>query len=85
MCAFKSNGNESFDDNSYNSNNHKVDMKRVTVPKNGTTAPKIEVINFDNIDEHGPSFTEAFEQTEIVTGDEEQYNKIYKTARKTNT
>lgn len=72
MCAFKSNGNGSFDDNSYN-----TDRKPTIVPNHGAIAPKIEVINFDHIDEHGPSFTEAFEQTEIVTGDEEQYNKIY--------
>lgn len=44
----------------------------------GSSAAKIEVINFEHFDEHTPSFTEAHEATEIVTGDQEQYDKIYR-------
>lgn len=79
MCAFKSNGNGSFPDNNHkNGNGHKLDIPRTIIPNgNGNTVPKIEVINFEQVDEYGPSFIEAYEPTEIVTGDEEQYNKIY--------
>jgi GTP cyclohydrolase IA len=43
----------------------------------GNIAPKIEVVNFDDIDEHGPSFIEAYEPTEILTGDKAQFDKIH--------
>lgn len=78
MCAFKSNGNGSFPENNFNGNSRKLDLPRKVIPNgNGNTAPKIEVINFEQVDEYGPSFVEAYESTEIVTGDEEQYTKIY--------
>ena len=77
MCAFKSSGNSAFPEKSFNGNSRKLDLPRKLVPQNnGNTAPKIEVINFDQVDEYGPSFVEAYEPTEIVTGDEEQYNNL---------
>lgn len=85
MCAYKSNGNGTFADGDRrnNTNGRKMEQKRktdvlpISTNTNGNTAPKIEVVNFDAIDEYGPSFVEAHEQTEIVTGDQEQYDKIY--------
>lgn len=84
MCAYKSNGNAPFadserhNDNGRNpGNNHTTQSQAVMPTTNGNTAPKIEVINFDNIDEYGPDFAEQYEATEIVTGDKEQYDKIY--------
>ncbi|MGB7341924.1 MAG: GTP cyclohydrolase I [Phototrophicaceae bacterium] len=84
MCAYKSNGNGSLGDNDrLGKSNGRSKLEKITTdlmpipPMNGNTAKRIEVVNFDAIDEYGPSFVEAYESTEVVTGDEEQYNKIY--------
>ena len=75
MCAYKS-SNGSFDNDHHNNT---MKRNKQSIPNtNGNTAPKIEVVNFDNIDEYGPSFVEQYEATEIVTGDTEQYDKIYR-------
>ena len=81
MCAYKSNGNGSFADSERRNTkgNGRSTQPRPIIPNgNGNTAPKIEVVSFDNVDEYGPSFVEAYEATEIVTGDKEQYDKIYR-------
>jgi GTP cyclohydrolase I len=37
----------------------------------------IHVINLDEINDYGPSFVEAYEPTETLTGDQEQFDKIH--------
>lgn len=70
MSAFKNNGN--------GMGKHPEKRVNSAMPmiSKGNTAPKIEVVNFDEIEEYGPSFTEAYESTEIVTGDKVQFDKI---------
>lgn len=67
MSTFKTNGNGN------GNGKHKNTMPII---RTGNTAPKIEVVNFDEIDEHGPSFIEAYEPTEVLTGDKAQFDKI---------
>lgn len=77
MCAYKSNG--SFADSDGRNAKGNGRATHPIIPNgNGNTAPKIEVVNFEAVDEYGPSFIEAYEPTEIVTGDKEQYDKIYR-------
>lgn len=86
MSAYKSNGNgRNADGNHHNGNGHKAsDESRrspLTLPKTSSTAKIISganVLNIDEIDEYGPSFSEPFESTEILTGDREQFEKIQK-------
>lgn len=63
MSRFKANGNS----------NRSNSMPMI---RKGSTAPKIEVVNFDEIDEYGPSFIEAYEPTEVLTGDKAQFDKV---------
>lgn len=67
MSTFKTNGN--------GIGNNKRNSSMPMISK-GNTAPKIEVVNFDEIDEYSPSFIEAYEPTEILTGDKAQFDKI---------
>lgn len=76
MCALKSNGSSHSENGSVNGHSLKRSTQASPIV-NGSTAPKIEVVNFDNVDEYGPSFAEAYEATEVVTGNKEQYDKIY--------
>lgn len=71
MSAYKSNGNgiaaEDIQDSKV-----KRSTETLRVIDNG-----IHLINLDEIDEYGPSFIEAYEPTEVLTGDKEQFDKIH--------
>lgn len=79
MCAYDSkNGNMHGDDVS--TDNMRRSTQTMSSANDGTSAPKIEVVNFQNIqevDEFEPSFHEEYKSTEIVTGDKEQYDKVH--------
>ena len=53
-----------------------LNLPPITNGQTGKIISGSNVLNFDNIDEDGPSFIEAYEQTEVLTGDLEQFNKI---------
>lgn len=85
MCALKSNGNFSAsDDESVKLNGTSKGNGRGTDDKHKTlTLPLIsnddgfDRVDLDSIDEHGPPFIEEYEQTELLTGDQEQFERIH--------
>lgn len=76
MCALQAN----FDGRSVpNGRKAEDDRRTLPFPTNGNTNGKI-ISGFgllDDTNEHGPSFVETYEQTEILTGDMAQYQKVY--------
>ncbi|MEL6307887.1 MAG: GTP cyclohydrolase I [Chloroflexota bacterium] len=82
MCAYDSKNGNLNDDSNHNGNGNRRSTQ--TMPQangnaNGTSAPKIEVVDFQTVSEVDDfsSFQDEFEQTEVLTGDPEQYEKIH--------
>lgn len=70
MSAFRNNSNGLAADNNREQVKRSTDTLRVI-------DSGIHVINLDEISDHAPSFTETYESTEVLTGDQTQYDKIH--------
>jgi GTP cyclohydrolase I len=70
MSAFRNNSNGLAADK--NNEQAKRSTETLRVVDSG-----IHVINLDEINDHAPSFIEAYEPTEILTGEQAQFDKIH--------
>lgn len=85
MCALKSNGNLRASDDPSNSNGKRngntADNKVTTLTwplvQDNDASGRSEPVDLDSIDEHGPPYIEEFDETEVLTGDQEQFDRIH--------
>ena len=70
MSTFRSNSNKLAADNNHEQAKRSTETLRVV-------DSGIHVVNLDEINDHAPSFVEAYKPTEVLTGDKAQFDKIH--------
>lgn len=74
MCALKYNPEDGTSDNG---NMNSTGANPTPNPPVQLNITRLEDPNLEDIDEHGPPFLDSYEETEIFTGDIDQYQKLH--------